>query len=106
MEKPEQPEIPPRSDGSKEYEGHIERLARDMGVEPRKMIRVSQQMQSLMTAYCEDTALAIIDALENHGPLAGLEGWRRLYTEQRGTISQRTDSLRDKIIYPERVQNL
>ena len=44
-----------------------------------------------------------MDSLEDHGPLAGLEGWRRLYAEQRGTIAQRADILRDKVINPERV---
>ena len=106
MEAPERLEIAPVTEGAAEYENQIEKIADAMGVDAKTVVYLSQQLQCLLTAYCEDTALSIVDSLENHGKLAGLEAWRRLYAEQRGTLSQRTDSLREMVIYPEKVQQL
>ena len=54
--------------------------------------------------YCEDGALEIVEGLDEHGPLNGIESWRRLFSDQKGTLSQKANSLRDSVIYPERVR--
>ena len=44
-----------------------------------------------------------MEGVEEHGGLAGLEAWRRLHSDQRGTKDQRTEELRNLVIYPKRV---
>ena len=56
MESASQPEIPSRAEGSVEYESQMMKLATTLGIEPRTLTKISQQMQSLLTAYTEDTA--------------------------------------------------
>ena len=92
-----------RSEGAAQYDEMAKTLAGEMDLDVKTLERASKQLQSVLTTYCEDTALAVVDSLEDHGPLAGFETWRRLWVEQRGTLTQRTDSLRDKVVYPEKV---
>ena len=106
LESPEQQEIPPEAEGTSGYAEQVRLLSLKVGVESQVLVRMAAQMQCILTNYCEDTALAIIDSLEEHGQLSGFEGWRRLYSEQRGTLNQRTDLLRERVLYPERTQQV
>ena len=106
MESLSQPELPARSEGAAEYESTIEKIAAEIGAETQVVTKLSLQLHGLLTAHCEDTALAMVDALDDHGPLGGLEAWRRIFAEQRGTMAQRIDNLRDKVIYPERISQI
>ena len=71
MESPDQCEIPSRSEGSIQYEQVVENLADAIKVDQRTITRLSQQLICVLTAYCEDTALAVVDSLEEHGPWQG-----------------------------------
>lgn len=106
LESPHQLELVAKGESEEEYEEQARKLAEKMGLDRSAMMKVSKQMLSLLTAYCDETALSIVDGLEAHGELAGLEAWRRLYADQRGTLSQRTNALRDQVLYPERVKQL
>ena len=66
----------------------------------------AKQLQSILTTYSEDTALSVVEGMEEHGWLAGLESWRRLYSDQKGTLTQRTNTLRELVLYPERVNSM
>ena len=66
--------------------------------------RISLQIWSILTSCCDDSALSMVDGLEEHGDLCGLESWRRIFTDQKGTLNQRVEDLRTKVLYPERVK--
>ena len=87
MESLTQPELPFRAESSSEYEANVEKIAKEVGIDEKEVTNLSQKLHGLLTAHCEETALAIVDALNDHGPLGGLEAWRRLFAEQRGTVS-------------------
>ena len=82
----------------------MSRVAAALGMEIGTLKRMSQQIRSMLTSYCDDTALAIVEGLEEHGELSGLEADRRIYSEQKGTLNQRTEDLRNRVLYPERVK--
>ena len=47
MESALQPEIPSRAEGSVEYESQMMKLSTTLGIEPRTLTKILQQMQSL-----------------------------------------------------------
>ena len=68
-----------------------------------EITKASMQIFSMLSTYTDDVSLSMVDNLENHGELAGLEAWRRLYTDQKGTLDQRFEDLRTQVLYPEKV---
>ena len=90
---------------SLEHKKQLTVLANTLEIEPEELSKISTQIWSLLMSYCDNTALSMTEGLEDHGDLRGLESWRRLYTDQRGTLNQRVDDLRQKVLYPDRVQN-
>ena len=100
-----QPELASKADSAEEYDKMIGRLADEIEDEPDVVMKLSRQLHGLLTSHCEETALSIVDSLDDHGALGGLEAYRRLFADQRGTVNQRIDTLREKVIYPERISS-
>ena len=104
MESAHQSEIMSKSDGMEEYQKQMQKIAEKVDVDVSTLSKISQQLFSLMIAYCDDLALEIVESVEEHGELKGLESYRRLYAEQKGTLNQRAESLRTLVLYPDRVK--
>ena len=104
MEFLHQDELLPKAEGVKEYQDQVEKISQVTGLDTRTVTRMARQLNSMMISYCEDTALALVEGLEEHGEIAGLEAWRRLFADQKGTLNQRTNALRDKVLHPDRVK--
>ena len=97
-------EILPQAEGNDEYERQISGIVHEAELDRSKVEWLSKQIFSVLVAHTEDAALGMVESLEEHGDINGLEAWRRLHSEQRGTLSQRTDELRNKVLYPDRVK--
>ena len=84
----------------------MERIANMAKVDQRTVTKMSQQLMSLLTAYCEDTALSVVDSLKEHGPLGGLEAWRRLVQHWDSETTGRLMDETGRLMYPGKAKSM
>ena len=62
LEAPDRTEIQAEADDAEEYRMQVLKMASLMKLDEKEVVGLSQQLYSLLTNHCEDSALAIVDS--------------------------------------------
>jgi len=81
-----QNEFPSRAENRDEAEIQLRMMTSKMSLAMSTLTQMAKQLMSILALYCSDTALSIVDALEDYGALGGLEALRRLHSDQKAHL--------------------